>query len=204
MGSGKVFWLSSVRVSCSATIVCLMNLESYQARRRRKVLWRRLRRLLALAVAVALACGAYFLFNPSDEVSITIRDIPPDADFVCVVADCAQGPVAMGWYHSKVFPTSTHPDRCSISGKFVWWGDPTCQQAHVRWVSSARVGVLRRTKGRGWCVDWFEAPKSGVKERSLFLGGGVWEVSLRDADAQEPLIEDQLRALGMDYSLTPE
>jgi hypothetical protein len=38
----------------------------------------------------------------------------------------------------------------------------------------------------------------------LLFGRGTWEADLRDADEEQPVAEDTLRAMGMDYSLKRE
>lgn len=71
------------------------------------------------------------------------------------------------------------------------------------WVSSARAGVLCRTK-ETWSVFWFDPPKSHLQGRSLLFGGGSWSADLRHADEVEPVPLDRLRAMGMDRSLKRE
>jgi hypothetical protein len=110
----------------------------------------------------------------------------------------------MPWSLRKVLPFTMHPDRCIVSEVNHFQNEETEHEASVRWIHSSRVGVLRRTKERKWFVAWFDAPKSRLQERSLLFGGGEWSIRLQDADKVEPVTEEQLRAMGMSYSLKDE
>jgi hypothetical protein len=158
--------------------------------------------LLALAICLFLAYRLYLYFNPYDEVTVSVSDVPPGTKFLCLVADTPQGAVAMPWLLRKAGPFTMHPDRCVVS--YFYNEDKPHFRAEVQWISSSRVGVLRRTKEDKWFVAWFDEPKSHLQNRSLLLGGGEWAVSLNEADKVQPLTQEQLRALGMASSLKNE
>jgi hypothetical protein len=155
---------------------------------------------IAIAVCLSVAYAAYRFFNPYDEVSVTVRGIPPDTYFLCLIAEGTSGPEVMYWSGSKVTPFTTHPDKDLRS----FDRGNSHEDRHrytVIWVGSVRVGVLRRTKAGEWFVSWYKSPKSNLKGRSFLFGGGSWEADLRDADDVEPVSKNQLRAMGMDYAL---
>lgn len=157
--------------------------------------------LLALATCLVLAYCLYLYFNPYDEVNVSVRDIPPGSTFLCFIAEKPQGAAVMPWLLSKVGPFTMHPKNCVVS---FLAKDQFQFHAKVRWISSSRVGVLRRTKENKWFVAWFDEPKSQLKNRCLLFGGGEWAASLQEADEVQPLTEEQLKALGMDSSLKNE
>jgi hypothetical protein len=100
-------------------------------------------------VAAAVAClvviyAAIRFFNPYDEVQPAISGIPTDTDFLCLVDKTKSGPEAMPWYIHKVGPDTIHPDNGSELREW----DRGLFQKRVQWISSSRVGVLRRTKDR--------------------------------------------------------
>jgi hypothetical protein len=165
--------------------------EHFMATRKTRTL-----RIIWLMLIVGLLCaayGGYRIFNPYDEVAADIQGIPPNTGFVCLLADTDNGPQAMDWSLAKVFPFSMHPDGCTVS---LLLDGKTSHRANVRWISSERVGVLRRTANRKWIVSWFRPPKSQPKNRSLLFGGGTVTIDLADADNDQQMAADQLRALG--------
>jgi hypothetical protein len=155
--------------------------------------------VIAAVACLSVIYGAIRCYCPYDEVQIAITGTPTDTDFLCLVADKPSGAEAMLWSLKKVLPFTMHPDKCTVS--FVYNEDRVIRRP-VRWVSSDRVGVLRRTKDRKWFISWYDPPKSNLKGRWFLFGRGSWEVDLRDADEVQPVNEDTLRAMGMDYSLT--
>ena len=165
----------------------------------RKKRTRRIVGLVLIVVCIAVFYGGYRLFNPYDEVATDIRGIPPNTDFVCLIAETDDGQQAMEWSLAKVLPFSMHPDGCTVSSLL---DGETSHRAKVRWVFSQRIGVLCRTSDRQWNVSWFDSPKSQPKNRSFLFGGGSITIDVSNADNTQSITADQLRTLGMDYSLT--
>jgi hypothetical protein len=162
--------------------------------------WARLGCLLALFAGLEVAYLAYLRLYPYSRVEVRLGGIPAGTTFLCLVADRPGRPVPMHWWLTKLFPFTMHPDHSGKSTSIRYADDPARFRADVEWVRSARVGVLRRTKGR-WFIAWFGPPKGEVRGRSFLFGGGAWEADLRDADEEGPVSEASLRALGMSYSL---
>ena len=165
----------------------------------RKKRTRRIVCIVVVVVCIAVVYGGCRLFNPYNEVTTDIRGIPPNTDFVCLVAETDDGPQAMEWSLAKVFPFSMHPDDCTVSSLLV--GESN-HHANVRWIFSERIGVLCRTNDREWIVSWFAPPKGQPRDRSFLFGGGSVTIDLSNADTTQAMTADQLRALGMNYSLT--
>ena len=153
---------------------------------------------LVLIVLALTYCGCRF-FHPYDEVVTHIEGIPSDTTFVCLVADSKHGPNVMEWSLAKVFPFSMHPDRCTVSSLYT---GETARHAKVLWIDSKRIGVLHRTTEGKWKIAWFQPPRAEVRHRSFLFGGGSVMLDVSSADANEPMTVEQLRLLGMDYSLT--
>jgi hypothetical protein len=145
--------------------------------------------------------AVYLYFNPYDEVTTIISGIPPDTTRLCVVADKPGGPEVMLWSLNKVFPFTMHPDKCVVS---LVDREQSTHQARVRWVNSGRIGVLRRTKSGKWFLAWFDPPKSNLKGRSLLFGGGTWLADIGDADEEQPVPDEKVRAMGMQPSWQDE
>ena len=150
-------------------------------------------------LVLALVYGAYRFFNPYDEVVTQIEGIPPDSTFVCLVASSENGMKAMEWSLAKVVPFSMHPDGCTVSSLFK---GETTHHAKVRWIDSRKIGVLRKTAEGDWKIAWFGTPKTEPRHRSFLFGRGSVTLDVSKADNNEPMTIDQLRLLGMDYSLT--
>jgi len=138
------------------------------------------------------------LFNPYDEVRTVIRGIPPDTDFLCLIAETSEGPEVMLWSHHKVFPFTMHPNHDITS---FLSEDKHTHRAHVRWIGSARLGVLRRIKAGKWFLSWYDPPRSELHGRSFLFGGGSWEGDLREASEEQSVTKKMLQAMGVDETL---
>jgi hypothetical protein len=155
-----------------------------------------------LATLLAILSVAYFAYlrcNPYDEVAATIRDVPRDTVFLCIVADTPQGVTVMPWYVKKVLPDTMHPDSCTVS--FRLSGDTGAHRGNVRWTKAKRIGVLQKTEADTWKIAWFDTLQSEVQRRSLVFGGGTWEVSLRDANEEQDLPAETVQSLGFSYAI---
>jgi hypothetical protein len=159
-------------------------------------LWR-IAGLLLAAACLALTYSGYRFFHPYDEVAVVIENIPANVDFVCVVADTEGGLRPLDWSLSKLFPFTMHPDSCTVS----FSRGAAENRANVRWRHSQQIGVLCRTVDREWFVAWLEPDEARVKHRSLLFGGGTAMLDVNRAQRKQSLSHDQLRLLGMDYSL---
>jgi hypothetical protein len=161
-------------------------------------LWDRIGCAIGGLACLSVCCAANRFFHPHDEVMTTISGIPVDTDFLCLVVDKHSGPEVMLWSLRKLGSFTMHPDSCTVS--FLDKGVRS-HRAPVRWVSSVRVGVLRRTTGGKWYLSWYGSPKLKLEGRSFLFGGGLWEADFCNSDEVQPVLDDQLRAMGMDYSL---
>ena len=167
------------------------------------ILKTRRRRIIALSLFIF---ALYVVFcieraeNPYDEVKIEVLGMPPNTSFICLVADSDSGPKSMKWSLAPMFGKgSMHPDGCSVS--FIE-NRKTTFRANVLWTSSKRIGVLIKTTDGEWNVLWFRPMKTELKGRLLLFGGGSVVIDVSSADETQPMSSEQLKKLGMNYSLT--
>lgn len=153
--------------------------------------------LLLVALAVYLADGgARLVRHPSDEVAVTVRNVPPEVQFLAAVHDGPTGLEAMDWYVSTVSTFPVHPADCSAS----WHFNPELRdvERRIRWTADGRVGVAMMRDGPRWEVAWYGPDRARPADVSPVFGGGRWEADLSAPDRVEPLTEAQLRQLGFE------
>ncbi len=152
------------------------------------------RRIVLLFVVAGLAMGSlkvYLFFSPADRVAVSVHGLPPNTRWLCLIAETATEPVALGWYRTKVYPFVVSPPGSTL-GRFE--KDPFVDW--VQWRNGQRYGVLTRTLDREWKVWWFDVPDVPLRGRLWILGGGRVELQLTHGRRPETPRDAFIRRLG--------
>src|SRR5947208_947200 len=81
-------------------------------------------RILAISLIVfaLVLMPIYFLYNcytawyPSDRVESVVENVQPDVNFLCIVADTSDGPLALDWYLDSILGrTNMRAVDCAVS-----------------------------------------------------------------------------------------
>lgn len=153
----------------------------------------------AIAGALFIACTSiaylgYRFMDPYDRVAVDIGGVPPNTEWLCLIAETNEEPRVMDWYLTKVFPFTMHPAGSVVS---LLRDSERQHSAKVKWVHSQRVGVLYRSTGGDWTIAWFGSAGMRLADRSWLLGGGSVALRIQDADSKEAVAASRLEALGV-------
>ena len=148
--------------------------------------------LLLMLVGIGVIAFVYFQFHPRDRVVVTIKNVPAETRFLCIVAETDEGIRAMNWSRSNF---EMEPRDCAIS--YVINDGHAIPNQFVMWRFGSRYGVITRHPEKVWRVHWFQAEDMPLEGRSFLVGEGTAVFDMLKAKTEQPAAE-VLRGLGID------
>jgi hypothetical protein len=151
--------------------------------------------LLMLAGIGGVSAFVYFQLHPRDRIAVTIKNVPAETRFLCIVTETDEGIRAMNWSPSMIAPFEMEPRDCGIS--YVMHHGPTIANRFVMWRFGLRYGVVTRQPEKVWRIHWFQAEDVPLEGRRFLLGEGTAIFDILNAKSEQPAAEI-LRRLGID------
>jgi hypothetical protein len=152
---------------------------------------------LALLIGIVIGCSAfvYFQFHPRNRVEVTVKNVPAETWFLCLVAETDEGMLAMNWSPWMIAPFEMAPRDCGFS--YVMHRGPTIEHLYAMWKFGSRYGVVTRHPEKVWRVHWFDPADVTLEGRSFFFGEGAATFDILKSTTEQLPVE-AVRELGFD------
>ncbi len=151
--------------------------------------------LLMFAGIGGVSAVVYFQIHPRDRTAVTIKNVPAETRFLCIVTETDEGIRAMNWSPSMIVPFEMEPRDCTIS--YVMHDGPTISNRFVMWRFGSRYGVVTGRSEHMWRIHWFQVANVPLQGRGFVFGEGAATFDILEAKAEQ-LPADAIRQLGFE------